>query len=294
MATVTDPRRVAGGSAFPTRRNHFVAVQFLAAILSFAFPGRLAAGIGPEIKPKLYVLSVGVSEYQKQEYQMYTAAKDAGDFAAAFSAQKGLVYQDVESRVLTDARATRDAILDGLDWIQKQTTSRDVAVVFLSGLWMNGPRGGVFFLPVNADAGGLDDTCVAFSSLKDVAETVGGKLILFVDTCYPAEMASFASPDIVDALGDLRNAEVGTVVFTSSAGRQYSEDEVSANGVFVRAIVEALGGGADYTGSGRITVNMLDLYISEKVKDLAKGKQTPLTLKPSGFRDFPIALKATR
>jgi hypothetical protein len=44
-------------------------------------------------------------------------------------------------------------------------------------------------------------------------------------------------------------------------------------------------------GKGRITINMLDLYISERVKELTKGKQTPATAKPKTIPDFPVALK---
>jgi len=55
--------------------------------------------------------------------------------------------------------------------------------------------------------------------------------------------------------------------------------------------VEGIGGKADYMGKGRITINMLDLYISERVKELTKGKQTPATAKPKTIPDFPLALK---
>jgi hypothetical protein len=36
---------------------------------------------------------------------------------------------------------------------------------------------------------------------------------------------------------------------------------------------------------------MLDLYISEEVKKLTKGKQTPTTTKPATVPDFPVAVK---
>ena len=54
--------------------------------------------------------------------------------------------------------------------------------------------------------------------------------------------------------------------------------------------MEGLDGKADYTGKGKITINMLDLYISERVKELTRGKQTPTTTKPYVIPDFPIAL----
>jgi uncharacterized caspase-like protein len=90
----------------------------------------------------------------------------------------------------------------------------------------------------------------------------------------------------------IHSAENGAVVFASSTGRQYSfEDPNWGNGAFTKAVVEGVEGKADYAGKGRITINMLDLYISERVKELTKGKQTPATAKPKTIPDFPLALK---
>jgi hypothetical protein len=52
-----------------------------------------------------------------------------------------------------------------------------------------------------------------------------------------------------------------------------------------------LSGGADLHGKGKITINMLDLYLSEKVKELTGGKQTPTTTKPQTIPDFPVAVR---
>jgi len=35
----------------------------------------------------------------------------------------------------------------------------------------------------------------------------------------------------------------------------------------------------------------LDLYISDRVKELTKGQQTPVTAKPETVPDFPVAVK---
>jgi len=54
--------------------------------------------------------------------------------------------------------------------------------------------------------------------------------------------------------------------------------------------VEGFSGKAAYRGD-KITLNMLDLYISERVKALTNGRQTPTTAKPNTISDFPIAVK---
>jgi hypothetical protein len=69
------------------------------------------------IKPKLYVLAIGVSQYEDKNLILQFAAKDARDFAESLLKEKGGLYRDVVVKVLTDGKATRDEIIDGFDWI---------------------------------------------------------------------------------------------------------------------------------------------------------------------------------
>ena len=97
--------------------------------------------------------------------------------------------------------------------------------------------------------------------------------------------------DINTVINELASAENGAIVFSSSTGRQYSlEDPGWGNGAFTKGLVEGIGGKADFRGTGRITVTMLDLYVSERVKELTKGQQTPTTVKPPNIPDFPVAV----
>jgi WD40 repeat protein len=248
------------------------------------------------IKPKLYVLSVGVSAYQKPEYHLNYSAKDARDFAALLGKGSPL-YRGVETRVLADADANKDDILDGLDWIQKQTTSKDVAVILFSGHGINDSNGNYYYLPVEADVDRLKRTGVPFSDIKNTVSAIPGKVLFFIDTCHSGNLmagrrAAGAERDIVGVINELASAENGAVVFASSTGSQYSyKDPAWGNGAFTKALLEGLGGAAAYGQGGRVTVNMLDLYLSERVKELTGGKQTPTTTKPANVPDFPVAMK---
>jgi WD40 repeat protein len=249
------------------------------------------------IKPKLYVLAVGVSAYANPDYRLAYAAKDARDLAAAFAGLKGNVYRDVESRVLADADATKDNILDGLDWIQRQTTSKDVAVMFFSGHGINDASQNYYYLPVGTNLDGLKRTGVPFSDITTTVSAIAGKVLFFIDTCHSGNLmkgrkAVGTERDIVAVVNELASAENGAVVFASSTGSQYSyEDPSWGNGAFTKALIEGLKGAAAYGTGDRITVNMLDLYISERVKALTGGKQTPTTTKPANVPDFPIATR---
>lgn len=247
------------------------------------------------IQPKLYVLAIGVSQYQNPSYSLKFAAKDAQDFAAAATIQKGLLYRDVVVKVLTDQHATKDEILDGLDWIRKETTSKDVAMVFFAGHGLNDQNGVYYFLPYNTDLEKLLRTGVPFTDIKNTVQSLAGKTLFFIDTCHSGNVLGGRrglADDLNGVINELASAESGAVVFAASTGNQYSlEDEKWNNGAFTKALVEGFTGRADYSGKGRITINMLDLYISERVKELTGGKQTPTTAKPNTVPDFPIAVK---
>ena len=246
-------------------------------------------------KPKLYVLAIGISSYKHEDLKLAFGAKDARDFAGAVLAQQGGLYGDIIIKRLTDDDASRDEILDGLDWIRRETASKDVAMVFLAGHGVNDSDGTYYFLPVNAESQQLlRGASVPFSAIKTTVESLAGKTILFVNTCHAGNVMGKrrSVTDINAFVNELASAENGAVVFSASTGRQYSlEDPVWANGAFTKALLEGLNGQADYTGTGRITVNMLDLYISERVKKPTNRKQPPTTAKPNTVPDFPIALK---
>jgi len=246
------------------------------------------------IKPKLYVLAVGVADYRKPDLRLSFPAKDAGDFAKVLKRQKGRLYRDVVRKVL--GNATRDEVLDGLEWIERQTTDKDVAMVFLAGHGVNDRNADYHFLPSDADPDRLKRTGVPYSIIRDTVTGLPGKVLFFVDTCHSGNIMGSkrrgGAADIDKVVSDLSAAENGVVVFASSTGGQYSlENPGWGNGAFTKALVEGLSGRADYTGKGKITINMLDLYLSERVKELTDGQQTPTTAKPETVPDFPVVLK---
>lgn len=248
-----------------------------------------------ELKPKLYVLAVGVSNYDNPDYRLGLAAKDATDLSAAFRQQKGLLYRDVEVRLLTDKAANRDAVVDGLEWLQRQVTARDVGVLFLAGHGVNAPDGAYYFAPSNFNLDSIKRTGVIFSEIKTTLSNLAGKAVFFVDTCHSGNVLGSGrralGSDITGIINELTSAENGVVVFSSATGREYAlEDPKWGNGAFTKALVEGLMGKADHTGTGRITHKGLDYYLSERVKALTNGQQHPVTQAPGGVPDFPLAI----
>ncbi len=246
------------------------------------------------VQPKLYVLAVGVGTYRNPDFRLDYPAKDARDFTVALQDQKTRLYRDVEVRLLTDAEATRDAVLEGLEWLERQTTAKDVAVLFLAGHGINDPTGAYFFLPWNADPERMKTTMIPSTDFQSTLAKLPGKVLLFLDSCHSGNVVKVKLRGATDPnrfINELSSAESGVVVFSASTGRQGSQESPEwGNGAFTKAVVEGLSGKADFQHTGRVTLNMLDLYISERVKELTKGTQSPTTAKPNTVQDFPLAV----
>ena len=103
-------------------------------------------------KGKLYALLVGVGTYKDSNIKGLTwAAQDARDMKAALEQQKGKLYRDVDVHLLTEKDATRDAIIDGLEWLKRNVLKGDVGVLFLSGHGATDDRSNYYFVPYDAE-----------------------------------------------------------------------------------------------------------------------------------------------
>ena len=81
-------------------------------------------GAEPQLttKPTLNVLAVGISAYEDSTLALEFAAKDAQDFSETLRQQAGGLYDQVNVNLITDQEATKDKILEGLEWIDSHTS----------------------------------------------------------------------------------------------------------------------------------------------------------------------------
>jgi hypothetical protein len=287
------------------RRNGFAALGLLALSLVLALPAEAQRPSNRDVtyepapaaaKPKLYLLSVGVGAYQNPTFNLVLPAKDAQDVAAAWKAQEGRLYSEVEARVLTDREATRNAILSGLEWMETQATQEDVAVLFFSGHGINDPRTGEYlFLPYEADLAARRTTLVPDRDVRSALASIPGKVLVFLDTCYAGNLLGGARTrgpaDLAPLLAELAEAGSGIVVFAAAGGQQQAQEmDGWDNGAFTRALLEALSGKGDADHDGSVRISEIEGYLGRRVRDLTSGLQTPVSRKPGGVPDFPVAV----
>jgi uncharacterized caspase-like protein len=243
---------------------------------------------------RLFVLSIGVSEYQDSSIsKLQLAAKDAKDFVALASAQEGGFYTKVESRALLNDQATRDSLYDALEWIREAMREDDTAMIFLAGHGIN-DGGQFFFVPHDADDEKIRRTCFPFSELQDTATGLVGRAIVFLDACHSGGVGGGPVSNAISSLlagWQQAKSNKGAVIFASSTGDQLSQEKLEwMNGAFTKALLEGLKGEAHPAKAGPISIALLESYVSRRVKELTSNQQTPTTTRSSDMSDFDFAL----
>ncbi len=255
-----------------------------------------------EMMPNLYLLSVGISAYENEEMNLGFCHADAEALARVFRAQEGRMFGRVEARVLTDEAATREAVIDGLEWLEDEATQKDIVVLFLAAHGANDERGNYYLLPTGGTVEKLRRSGVSYGDFADVLGNLPSKTLMFLDTCHSgqlgANLVAFAGrgsgsaiDDATEAIRELTSDENGVIIMAASTGREDSvEHEDWGHGAFTKALIEGIEEGrADFTGDGIIHLRELDAYVSERVKELTGGVQHPTTVKPSTISRFPVA-----
>ena len=143
-------------------------------------------------------------------------------------------------------------------------------------------------------------TTVRDSDFRDFLRDVAGKALFFLDTCHSGGLRAGtrtleALPDVAKFANELADAEAGIIVFASSTGRELSiELDPFQHGAFTLALLEGLGGQADYTKDTFIDTAELETYLADRVKALTQGRQKPVTAKPEAVEKYRVIYVQSR
>jgi hypothetical protein len=233
-------------------------------------------------QPTLHYLAVGVSRYVHlpADSQLRFAHKDARDLAAVWSAQQGTLYVQVAGEILVDSQATRRGILEALARRSAQVGPGDLVMCSLSG---HGRRPGIllndwYFCPADFDPRDVPATGLPASLLRDRLRDFvrrGATVVLILDACYS---------------GSVGIQEEGIVTLASCLSDEVSvEGNRWDNGVFTKALIEALEGRADLNRDQLISLAETVAYLSGRVaellqEDASRRAQHPTCGQPPSLR----------
>ena len=212
---------------------------------------------------------------------------------------KSVLYKNVYTKILTNNNATREGILDALDWLEDEPSQGDVVVLFISSHGFKEDEAS-YIMPYDGKADKLRATAIGFHDINQTVTNLSSqngracRVLLLLDACHSGQFGVQGTKgdsqlDIDDAVQTLNRKEYGVMMFHSSTGNEISyEDAKWKHGAFTYAILESLRDGkGDTNGNGIISFDELGVYVKERVKNLTK-KQHSVIKNPASISEFPV------
>ena len=234
--------------------------------------------------PQLFILSIGVSEYQDSIFNLGYAHKDAQDFADAWKKQEGIRYSRVISRVVTNRNATVDGIEDAFEWLTDQPiTEDDFVFVFFAGHALFDEHDTWVFGSTDLSEKKLARTGITNDRVNRLLEKElrdAATVILFLDTCHAGGIKSRGLGEELrshDRYGRDIWRDSQRHVLASCTQKEFSIEKASwENGAFTMCLLQAMScPDCDIDRNGMISIEELKLKTREFVRKLTGGRQTP-------------------
>jgi WD40 repeat protein len=265
-------------------------------------------------KRDLYLVTVGVSKYANQDFNLTYATKDAGDINDLLRS-KSEMFENIHHLNYLDHQATPENIATAKSKLSESKID-DYVIFFFAGHGLLDKELNYYLGTHNIDFSNPSHGGLAYESVQDLMRDIDArnKLIL-MDACHSGELEKEAvtlsntSANLGGKLSargftqvhertgvhriigfgnlfkfmksqfaDLRE-HTGAIVISSAGGAEFAwESDKWRNGVFTFFLKQGIyDKEADLNGDGRIYASELQQYLSVKVHEATDGKQRPTT-----------------
>jgi WD40 repeat protein len=242
--------------------------------------------------PNLYMVTIGISNFQNTAYNLNFADDDARAIETVFKDQQGKLFNKTYNFSLINENATRAKILTAFDRLKQVVTPKDFVVIFIATHGIN-RENQFYILPHDGEASKANITCVNWRDFSDVVGNLPSQVLLLVDACHSGQLGKNmgqGTSDNTEAVREIASSEYGVVIMAASTGSEYSLEHADwQHGAFTLSLIEGLQNHkADIRPDGTIYLRELDFYVAERVKDLTENRQHPTTQKPSSISAMPV------
>lgn len=209
------------------------------------------------IQARVYLVSVGITDYPGTSMDLALPAKDAETIAWLYSKNTSVVKE-----LLLNENATMQNILFSMRRTFAQAGSDDIVVLFFSG---HGYPGGFV---------AYDGKLTYAQVRKAMARSKCKNKMIFADACFSGKIRTNGSSSSSSAQA-AKKANV--MLFLSSRSNEKSiERKGMQNGFFTTYLQKGLRGGADANRDRVITAKELFDYVHKGVVEISHGKQHPV------------------
>jgi hypothetical protein len=271
------------------------------------------------VKPNLYVLAIGVSEYADPGHNLKFAAKDASDFVITLKTGNER-FASVKTKLILN----KDAVLGNISGLRSffaDSKPDDQVIVYFSGHGLLDEKLDYYLALTDVNFNVPSGRGLPYDLLESLIDSVPARnRLVFIDACHSGEV------DKEDLVVEnkpnsqvVANARSGTKTVKPKAGLKNSFDYMNAlfsdiqrgsgasvisaagglefalespewnNGIFTYSIIKGLKyKEADTNRDGQVRLSELKRYVSETVFELTSGKQNPTMRKENAGNDFII------
>lgn len=271
-------------------------------------------------KGNLYIVTVGVSEYASNKFNLKYAAKDAGDVEKAFAASK--LYDKIYTKTFTNAQVNKE-MLPMIKSFLTQADANDQVIVFIAGHGVLNSEFEYYFASNDMDFIAPEKRGISYAEIEDLLDEIKAlKKILFMDTCHSGEVdkddieadnKSVAQVNGVEfrsvgtgvkhkvlgmqqttelmkeVFNDMRKGTGSNIISSASGYEVAQEGKDWNNGLFTYVLLNGIKSmDADLNHDGEIMLSELKTYSGSKVSGLSGGRQTPANRNENISFDYRI------
>lgn len=272
-------------------------------------------------KPELYLIVIGISDYQRYpEAHLDFATKDAKNLAATFSSSP--IFAKTHLFQLTDTNVTRDTLLK-LGRYLKNATVDDYLVITYSGHGVLDKNLDFYFCTNLTNLDDLKNTSYSFEEIEGLLKNAPPlKKVLLIDACYSGDVDKSAARSTDSLLNtgkglhigkakviipggesktkqqnsfelakeiflDLKRGSGATIISSSSGVEVSYEKDNVAHGLFTYAVLHAIDN-ASHSKFKTLLLSELMNGVIDTVTDLSKGLQVPTVREQNIEFDYAI------
>ncbi len=212
-------------------------------------------------KPSLFVLSIGLNNYNNSGFNLKYASRDAKKIAKIFESQNNTtLYSKVEVKTILDKNATKNGIKDGIHSFLSKANPKDMVILFFAGMSTMEKDGKDYLVGYNADIKNISTTCISFSEIEDafLFSVQAKNILLIFDT----------------------NISQGSKIFNTITAVSKNEFALEKSewdgGAFTSSLFSCfIHGQADNNDDGYIDIKEMYKYVNDKVVSITNNKQHP-------------------
>jgi hypothetical protein len=250
---------------------------------------------------KIWLAVVGVSNYREPSIGDLDFAKDDAVAVRAYYRQLGVPNEQVIELLNEHATLANIKRMLGTELVKHAANPDDTVLIYFAGHGqMEADRSSPdsdgyskYLLPHDANPADLFGSALSMEELSRIVQRLSPeRVVLIIDSCFsgaaggrtPYEPNAPSRGVIIteEFLTRMANSGTGRVILTASGSREVAqESHEKRHGIFTYFLLEGLRGAADIDRDGRVDVDEIYKFVSQKVSSATRGRQNPMRKSPN-------------